>query len=846
MSAISLKSITGITSITTPAGVDDQLTLHNNNTTEAVKLDVAGNVHVNNHLAIAGVSTFSDDIKIPVTNKKLIIGASGQLQLYNQGYHSRIDHVGNHWLAIRSNAIALQDASDNYYFDGRQSTGSARLWFSNNPKLETTNTGINVTGGAVFTSTDAGSAAEPEVVLYRNSASPADADYLGQIKFNGKSDTGAQRTYAKMTGKILDASNGTEDGIIEFAHIKGGSQNISARFRSDSLQLLNSTSLTVAGTTTLSDSLSVNADNKYIKIGAGDDLAFVHTGGQSYITNATGHLTQRSASYTWENSAGSTEYARIDSNGDVGISSIAPRARLDVKDANTSHPVILRVSADNATPYALVVGNDTHNTDANNGLAMWVGGSKTHHIQARTSETASENKLEIEAYETTIQTGSSMNQNFVFDSSGRLLMNGAASGNAFSGGDDLIIGNSSSARSGITLVSESSNDGGLYFSKGTSSNSDHVMGQIVYQHDNNGGYLRLYTNTSEKVRITSDGNLLLGTTSDTQRLHVYNGNGAAGYKTALFNSNDTANGTRIVFANSGNTSGRGLGINVGGQTYGPGQNKASFGWYNTDNTFATYHSIMTITSDAKIGIKETSPDNLLHITTNDSTAYSTSETNTVNATNALLRLENTNGSDGSGVNNYVGIYFRVANGANSDAQLQYVREGDNKGAFHFKARNAGSTYPNLMTIKSNGNTRIGVPPTTGSSSLIDEKQATIGTKHFYTVYHNFNSTNSPLAVNSKIPHPACGTVEIMAGWANGNGMTYKKFYWASSGNTSGCSQLFSTGTSRYGVSTSVGTPTMSISGDYTNFNFTFSDGQGAKMEKLKIHFEYFNQFRIDG
>ena len=86
----------------------------------------------------------------------------------------------------------------------------------------------------------------------------------------------------------------------------------------------------------------------------------------------------------------------------------------------------------------------------------------------------------------------------------------------------------------------------------------------------------------------------------------------------------------------------------------------------------------------------------------------------------------------------------------------------------------------------------------------------------------------------------------MAGWANGNGMTYKKFYWASSGNTSGCTQLFSTGASRYGVSTSVGTPTMSISGDYTNFSFTFSDGQGAKMEKLKIHFEYFlNLFDIN-
>jgi len=62
MSAISLKSITGITSITTPAGVDNQLTLHNNNTSEAAKIDVAGNVHVNNHLAVAGVSTFSGNV----------------------------------------------------------------------------------------------------------------------------------------------------------------------------------------------------------------------------------------------------------------------------------------------------------------------------------------------------------------------------------------------------------------------------------------------------------------------------------------------------------------------------------------------------------------------------------------------------------------------------------------------------------------------------------------------------------------------------------------------------------------------------------------------------------------
>ena len=37
MSQISLKSISGITSITTSTGVDNQLTLHTNNTTQAFK-----------------------------------------------------------------------------------------------------------------------------------------------------------------------------------------------------------------------------------------------------------------------------------------------------------------------------------------------------------------------------------------------------------------------------------------------------------------------------------------------------------------------------------------------------------------------------------------------------------------------------------------------------------------------------------------------------------------------------------------------------------------------------------------------------------------------------------------
>ena len=124
----------------------------------------------------------------------------------------------------------------------------------------------NVTSNVTIVSTDTGSSASPEFKLYRNSSSPANGDYLGQIKFAGESDTGVERNYAKITGKIKDASNGTEDGIIEFAHIKDGSQNISGRWNSDTLQLINGTSLTVAGDLDVSGNITGNLTSSNLNV----------------------------------------------------------------------------------------------------------------------------------------------------------------------------------------------------------------------------------------------------------------------------------------------------------------------------------------------------------------------------------------------------------------------------------------------------------------------------------------------------------------------------------------------------------------------------------------------------
>jgi len=110
----------------------------------------------------------------------------------------------------------------------------------------------DINGNVTIVSTDSGSSAAPELTLYRNSASPAPGDYLGQIMFKGENSNGGEENYAKITGKIRDETLGTEDGQIETAIKGNGSFTIVSRQRHDELQLINGVGLNVDGDTTLS------------------------------------------------------------------------------------------------------------------------------------------------------------------------------------------------------------------------------------------------------------------------------------------------------------------------------------------------------------------------------------------------------------------------------------------------------------------------------------------------------------------------------------------------------------------------------------------------------------------
>jgi hypothetical protein len=98
-----------------------------------------------------------------------------------------------------------------------------------------------ITGtGFSVTDTTSGSSAGPELSLVRD-ITGVDGNYIGQIKFTADNDANQSVNFAKITGKIGDASDGTEDGIIEIAHIKAGSQNINVRMTSTEFKIMNGT-----------------------------------------------------------------------------------------------------------------------------------------------------------------------------------------------------------------------------------------------------------------------------------------------------------------------------------------------------------------------------------------------------------------------------------------------------------------------------------------------------------------------------------------------------------------------------------------------------------------------------
>ena len=142
--------------------------------------------------------------------------------------------------------------------------------------------------------------------------------------------------------------------------------------------------------------------------------------------------------------------------------------------------------------------------------------------------------------------GSNGTEKLRIDSDGRLLANGAAATNAWTGGDDLIIGNTDSGtRTGITLVSHSGSDGGIYWSDGTGASV--YRGQLAYNHASD--TMAFYTAASSKLSIDTNGHMRLS--SGDLRVGD-NTDSNAGTQTISVGSVSSGSGGIGIFANPTN------------------------------------------------------------------------------------------------------------------------------------------------------------------------------------------------------------------------------------------------------------------------------------------------------
>ena len=117
-------------------------------------------------------------------------------------------------------------------------------------------------------STDTSAAAGPVLDLYRNSFSPFDSDAIGEIKFQGENDNSDKVVFAKITGKIADASANSEDAIIEFHVQENGSSGAVIQIKGDGIHIMSGNKITFSdGTSTSTAPAGSNAVTMAIALG---------------------------------------------------------------------------------------------------------------------------------------------------------------------------------------------------------------------------------------------------------------------------------------------------------------------------------------------------------------------------------------------------------------------------------------------------------------------------------------------------------------------------------------------------------------------------------------------------
>ena len=114
-------------------------------------LDVDGDINLDGGAITFSASSNTLDFADSV---KANFGNSDDLQIYHDGTHSYINDAGTGNLKVLTTTLVVKNAADNETMLQLTQNGSVDLYYDNSKKLETTSSGVTITGSAKLTADD--------------------------------------------------------------------------------------------------------------------------------------------------------------------------------------------------------------------------------------------------------------------------------------------------------------------------------------------------------------------------------------------------------------------------------------------------------------------------------------------------------------------------------------------------------------------------------------------------------------------------------------------------------------------------------------------------------------------
>jgi hypothetical protein len=234
------QTITALTSSTIANGGDTAITLSGENVT------IAGN------LTVSGSTTTVNSTNTTIDDNLLELNSGASSNANDSGIIIERGSTGD-------NAIMFWDESADEFVVGTTTATASSTGNITHTKADFEAATIRGTSGdfisdgilavMTVTGTDDGAGEGPDIVIKRNSASPADNDILGAVVFKGENDADQVVTYGKIRTRILDVTDGEEDGQLEFMAETAGVITSLAKLDSTGLYLSQNIGILFEGAT---------------------------------------------------------------------------------------------------------------------------------------------------------------------------------------------------------------------------------------------------------------------------------------------------------------------------------------------------------------------------------------------------------------------------------------------------------------------------------------------------------------------------------------------------------------------------------------------------------------------